>query len=172
LFNSTAWTRLPKNGGVNMIFQPDEVTNLKKGRQVLLEINEGDIRILKRNFCGVYEFYNVDDSRHVEYFEDLNLFKNRYGSLKKKFGLYNISRQRLDIYSLIENIDSKDILKWLGEYGKTIHIKTVEFDGLVIEYYSWLSDMENTVSNFQIVNDGSKYTLNISVKNVTIPVAG
>lgn len=155
-----------------MIFQPDEVTNLKKGRQVLLEINEGDIRVLKRNFCGVYEFYNVDDSRHVEYFEDLNLFKNRYGSLKKKFGLYNISRQRLDIYSLIENMEAKDIIKWFGEYGKSVHIKTTEFDGLVIDYYSWLSDMENTVSNFQIVNDGYKYTLNISVKNVTMPVAG
>ena len=155
-----------------MIFQPDEVTNLKKGRQVLLEINEGDVRILKRNFCGVYEFYNADDSRHVEYFEDLNLFKNRYGSLKKKFGLYNISRQRLDIYSLIDNMDSKNILKWFNEYGKAIHIKTAEFDGLVIEYYNWVSDMENTISNFQIVNDGYKYTLNISVKNVTMPVAG
>jgi hypothetical protein len=155
-----------------MILEPDEVTNLKKGRQVLLEINEGDVRILKRNFCGVYEFYNVDDSRHVEYFEDLNLFKNRYGSLKKKFGLYNISRQRLDIYSLIENMDAKDVLKWFGEYGKVIHSKAAEFDGLIIEYYSWISDMENTVSNFQIVNDGNKYTLNISVKNVIIPVAG
>ncbi len=155
-----------------MIFQPDEVTNLKKGRQVLLEISEGDVKVLKRNFCGVYEFYNVDDSRHVEYFEDLNLFKNRYGSLKKKFGLYNISRQRLDIYSLMENMDSKDILKWFSEYGKTMHIKTAEFDGLIIEYYTWLSDMENTVSNFQLVNDGFKYTLNISVKNVEMPVAG
>lgn len=155
-----------------MIFNPDEVTNLKKGKQILLEIKEGDVRVLKRNFCGVYEFYHLDDNRHVEYFEDLNLFKNRYGSIKKKFPLYNLSRQRLDIYSVIESMDLKEALKWFSEYGNVVFHKTAEFDDLIIDYYSWVSDTENTVSNFQIINDQAKYTFNISVKNATLPVAG
>lgn len=154
-----------------MILTPDEVTNLKKGRQILLELGDGDVRILKRNFCGVYEFYHVDDNRKVEYFEDLNLFKNRYGSVKKKFPLYNISRQRIDIYSLIDTMDSKEILKWFSEYGSTAYIKTSEFDGLIIHYYSWVSDTENTLSNFQILDDNGKISLNISVKNSTISKA-
>lgn len=160
-----------KNGGVGMIFKPDEVTNLKKGRQILLEIKEGDVRVLKRNFCGVYEFYHPEDLRNPEYFEDLNLFKNRYGSLKKKFSLYNLSRQRLDIYSLTESMELKEILKWFSEYGKIIFHNTTEFDGFKISYYSWVSDMENTLSNFQVVNDGNKFTFNISVKNVSILAA-
>lgn len=168
----TSWTRLPINGGVEMFFKPDEVTNLKKGRQILLELKEGDIRVLKRNFCGVYEFYHVEDTRNVEYFEDLNLFKNRYGSIKKRFPLYNLSRQRLDIYSLIDNMELKDILKWFGEYGNVVFHKTAQYDELVIDYYCWISDMENTLSNFQIIHDGTKFTFNISVKNVMIPVAG
>ena len=45
----TSWIDFQMNGGVDMIFQPDEVTNLKKGRQVLLEIDEGAIKVLKRN---------------------------------------------------------------------------------------------------------------------------
>ena len=164
------WTS--KNGGVEMIFKPDEVTNLKKGRQILLEIKEGDVRVLKRNFCGVYEFYHQEDLRNPEYFEDLNLFKNRYGSLKKKFPLYNLSRQRLDVYSLIESMEPKEILKWFSYYGKIVLQNIKEFDGLEISYYSWVSDMEHTLSNFQIVNDDNKFTFNISVKNLTIPVAG
>lgn len=155
-----------------MFFRPDEVTNLKKGRQILLELKEGDIRILKRNFCGVYEFYHAEDTRHVEYFEDLNLFKNRYGSNKKKFPLYNLSRQRLDVYSLVEFMELRELLKWFAEYGNVVFHKTMEFDSLIIDYYTWISDTEHTMSNFQILHEGAKFTFNISVKNIMIPVAG
>jgi hypothetical protein len=156
---------------VEMIFKPDEVTNLKKGRQILLELKEGEVRVLKRNFCGVYEFYHVDDSRNVEYFEDLNLFKNRYGSVKKKFPLYNLTRQRLDIYSVVDTMELKDVLRWFSEYGLVSNPKSTEFDGLIIDYYTWISDTENTHSNFQILHDSNKFTLTISVKN-SIQVAG
>lgn len=148
-----------------MLFKPDEVTNLKKGRQVLVEIKEGDVRVLKRNFCGVYELYSENDPRNMEYFEDLNLFKNRYGTIHKRFPLYNLSRQRLDVYPVVKDMDPKDILKWFGDYGKIIYQKNMEFDGLNIDFYTWISDMENTVSNFQVVNGGGNITLNISPKN-------
>jgi hypothetical protein len=148
-----------------MLLKPDEVTNLKKGRQVLVELKEGDVRVLKRNFCGVYEFFHQDDKRNVEYFEDLNLFKNRYGTVHKKFPLYNLSRQRLDIFPVIEKMEIKEALKWFGDYGKIIYQKCLEFDELGIEYYYWVSDTENTCSSFQIVKALDKATLNISPKN-------
>lgn len=148
-----------------MLFKPDEVANLKKGRFVLVEIKEGDIRVLKRNFCGVYELYYEEDPRNVEYFEDLNLFKNRYGSVHKRFPLNNLSRQRLDIYPVAGDMDGKKILKWFGEYGKIIYNNTTKFDGLKIDYYIWISDMENTISKFQIVNDGVNLSLNIAARN-------
>ena len=66
----------------------------------------------------------------------------------------------------------KDILKWFGEYGKIIILRLRNLMdcslSITVGYQIW----NHTVSNFQIVNDGNKYTLNISVKNVTIPVAG
>lgn len=148
-----------------MLFKPNEITNLKKGRYVLVEIKEGDVRVLKRNFCGVYELYCEEDSRSVEYFEDLNLFKNRYGTVHKRFPLYNLSRQRLDVYPVVKEMDGKEILKWFGDYGKIVYINTTRFDGLKIDYYTWISDMENTISKFQIVNDGDNVSLNIAAKN-------
>jgi len=148
-----------------MLLRPDEVTNLKKGRQIILEIEEGDIRILKRNFCGVYELYPQNNPRHAEYFEDLTLFKNRYGSTHKKFPLYNLVRQRLDIYAVADCISAKELLKWFGEYGKIIHIKTMNFAGINVDYYKWLSDSENTVSKFQIASCNESYTLNIKLEN-------
>lgn len=148
-----------------MLLKPDEVTNLKKGRDVLIEINEGDVRVLKRNFCGVYEFFRQEDQRTVEYFEDLNLFKNRYGNIHKRFPLSNLSRQRLDVFPVTEGMDARHILKWFGEYGKIIYQKSMKYDELEIEYYNWISDMEGTLSSFQIVKTMDKFTLNISPKN-------
>ncbi|MDF2675186.1 MAG: hypothetical protein K0R09_3458 [Clostridiales bacterium] len=148
-----------------MLLKPDEVTNLKKGRDVLVEINEKDVRVLKRNFCGVYEFFCKEDQRSVEYFEDLNLFKNRYGSIHKRFPLYNLSRQRLDVFPVTEGMDVRHILKWFGEYGKIIYLKSKKYEELEIEYYSWISDSENTRSNFQILKAMGNFTLSISPKN-------
>jgi hypothetical protein len=148
-----------------MIFKPDEVTTLKKGRQVTVELKEGEIRVLKRNFCGVYELYKQDNPRSVEYFEDLNLFKNRHGNIHKKFPLYNLLRQRLDIYPIAEVMDWKELLKWFSEYGKVVHKKTSRYDDIEIEDYTWISDMENIQCKFQIVKDSDTFTLNISVKN-------
>lgn len=148
-----------------MLLKPDEVTNLKKGRDVLVEISEGDVRVLKRNFCGVYEFFRLEDQRSVEYFENLNLFKNRYGNIHKRFPIYDLSRQRLDVFPVTEGMDVRHILKWFGEYGKIIYQKSKKYDGLEIEYYSWISDSENTPSNFQILKTMGKFTLNISPKN-------
>jgi hypothetical protein len=147
-----------------MLFKPDEVTTLKKGRQILVEIKEGEVRALKRNFCGVYELYHQDNSRNVEYFEDLNLFKNRYGNIHKRFPLHNILRQRLDIYPVAEVMDVKDLLKWFSQYGKVIRNKTKKYDDIQIESYSWVSDMENSLCKFQIVRDKDIFTLNISIK--------
>lgn len=148
-----------------MLLNPDEVTNLKKGRQVFVEIKEGDVRQLKRNFCGVYELFYQETPEYVEYFEDLNLFKNRYGNVHKKFPLHNILRQRLDIFPVAENLNPKEILRWFSDYGKIIFNKSIEFDGLEINYYSWISDSENTLANFQIVRNDDRYTLNISPKS-------
>lgn len=148
-----------------MFLRPDEVTNLKRGRQILLEIKEGDVRVLKRNFCGVYELYHQENSRNVEYFEDLILFKNRYGTMHKKFPLYNLARQSMDVYPIAERIDTRELLRWFGEYGKIIHKKNSVIDDIEIEYYEWISDMENTLSCFQIVKYKHKYTLNITLKN-------
>ncbi|TDT50563.1 hypothetical protein [Fonticella tunisiensis] len=148
-----------------MLFKPDEVANLKKGSKVLVEIKEGDVRVLKRNYCGVYELYNMNNPYISEYFEDLNLFKNRYGSVHKKFPLYNLSRQRLDIYPAAERMELNEMMKWFSDYGKILYIKSAKVGTLTIEYYRWISDMENTVSNFQIVKDGDEFTLNIAVRN-------
>lgn len=148
-----------------MLLKPDEVANLKKGRDVLVEISEGDVRVLKRNFCGVYEFFRLEDQRSVEYFEDLNLFKNRYGNIHKRFPIYNLSRQRLDVFPVTEGMDVRHILKWFGEYGKIIYQKSKKYDELEIEYYNWVSDSENTLSNFQILRAMGKFTLNISPNN-------
>ncbi|MCX7884054.1 MAG: hypothetical protein N2448_03370 [Caloramator sp.] len=147
-----------------MIFKPDEVSNLKKGKQIYVEIKEDDIRILRRNYCGVYELYPKNNNRKIEYFEDLNLFKNRYGSLKKKFPLYNLSRQRLDIYPIAESLTIKDLLKWFQEYGKVSLVKTDKYEDIEIDYYTFISDMESTLSNFQIVKSETDFTLNISIK--------
>lgn len=148
-----------------MIFKPDEVSNLKKGKQVYVEIKEGDVRILRRNYCGVYELYHKNSSKRMEYFEDLTLFKNRYGSLKKKFPLYNLSRQRLDVYSIAESSSLKDLLKWFQEYGKISLIRADKYEDIEIDYYTFISDMENTLSNFQIIKSETDFTLNISIKN-------
>lgn len=148
-----------------MLLKPDEVTNLKRGSDVLVEVKEGDIRVLKRNFCGVYEFFRKDGQRSVEYFEDLNLFKNRYGNIHRRFPLYNLSRQRLDVFPVVEGMDVRQILKWFGEYGKIIYQKSKKYDDLEIEYYGWVSDSENTLSNFQIIKSMDKFTLNISQSN-------
>lgn len=148
-----------------MVLRPDEVTNLKKGRQIYVEVKEGDVRVLRRNFCGVYELFYQENPRNAEYFEDLNLFKNRYGSIKKKFPLYNISRQRLDIYPVAESMDFKEVLKWFGEYGKVVYTRSEEYEDIKIDYYTWISDMENTHSDFQIIRHEEQFTLNISVKN-------
>ncbi|EYE89851.1 hypothetical protein Q428_00085 [Fervidicella metallireducens AeB] len=149
-----------------MIFKPDEVANLKKGRTIHVEIKEGDVRVLKRNFCGVYELFPEDNSCQTEYFEDLNLFKNRYGNVHKKFPLYNICKQRLDIYPVAEEKDCRYILKWFSEYGKIIYQRTKTFAGLDIDYYIWISDMENTISSFQVVKDDHHFTLSIGSKNI------
>jgi hypothetical protein len=139
-----------------MLLRPDEITNLKKGRQINVEIKEEDVRVLKRNFCGVYELFYHENPRRVEYFEDLNLFKNRYGSVHKKFPLHNISRQRLDIYPVIENMGLNDMFRWFSEYGKLICCDSTLFDGIEIEYYKWISNTENTVSKFQVIKDGKE----------------
>lgn len=149
-----------------MLLKPDEVTTLKRGSDVLVEVREGDVRVLRRNFCGVYEFFCKEDQRTVEYFEDLNLFKNRYGNIHKRFPLYNLSRQRLDVFPVTEGMDGRHILKWFGEYGKIIHQKSKKYDEIEIEYYSWISDSENTLSHFQIIRNLDKCTLNISSKNI------
>lgn len=156
-----------------MLLRPDEVTNLKKGREILIELREGEVRVLKRNFCGVYEFFSQEDKRAVEYFEDLNLFKNRYGNIHKKFPLTNLSRQRLDIYPLTEAMNKRQLLKWFSEYGKIIYQRTKVFDDIEIEYYCWVSATENTSTNFQILNTSDGLTLNISPKNImkNIPIA-
>lgn len=148
-----------------MVLRPDEVTNLKKGSQLFLEIGEGDIRILKRNFCGVYELYSKNNPKHPEYFDDLTLFKNRYGSTHKKFPLYNLMLQRMDIYAVADNISPKELLRWFGEYGRVIHVKTMNFAGINVDYYKWISDSENTVSKFQIATCNESYTLNIKLEN-------
>lgn len=148
-----------------MLLKPDEVANLKKGKQVFVEVKEGDVRLLKRNFCGVYQLYPRDFPEKAEYFEDLTLFKNRYGSIHKKFSLYNLSRQRLDIFPVAENMCQRDIFKWFGEYGKIIYLKSTKVAGLEISYYNWISDTENTLSSFQIIRDGDSFTMNISLKN-------
>lgn len=153
-------------GGVLMLLKPDEVTNLKKGKQIFVEIKEGDVRILRRNFCGVYELYHKNNQRKAEYFEDLNLFKNRYGSTKKKFLLYNLSHQRLDIYCLAEVMKQKDLIKWFEEYGKVVLTKTENHGDIEIEHYIWISDMENTHSNFQIIKNEDDFTLNIPFKEL------
>lgn len=148
-----------------MLLKPDEVTNLKRGSDVLVEIMEGDVRVLRRNFCGVYELFRREDARSLEYFEDLNLFKNRYGSIHRKFPLYNLARQRLDIFPVAEKMDVGQILKWFEEYGKIFYKKSKIIDDIEIEYYSWLSDSENTLSNFQILKAFGESTLNISPRN-------
>lgn len=147
-----------------MLFKPDEVTNLKKGRQIELEIADGDVRILKRNFCGVYELYSPKNPLTPEYYDDLILFKNRYGSTCKRFPLYNLIRQRLDIYPVSDSLSLKDLLKWFSEYGKLIRINTTDFDGILVDHYSWRSDSENTLSHFQIARYNENYTLNIRFK--------
>lgn len=148
-----------------MLFKPDEVANLKNGNQIFVEIKEGDVRILKRNYCGVYELYKSDNPERPEYFEDLTLFKNRYGSIHKKFPLNNLSRQRLDIFPVAEYITLRELIKWFKDYGKIIYVKTVELGDIEIDYYNWISDMENTLSSFRILRYGEKFTINISVKN-------
>lgn len=146
-----------------MIFKPDEVTSLKKGSHVFVEVKEGDLRVLKRNFCGVYELYKQNFERDVEYFEDLNLFKNRYGNVHKKFLIYNLSAQRLDIYPVVEKMNEKEILKWFSEYGSISYHGKKVFDGIEINYYSWISDMDKTRSTFQLMCQGESCTLNISI---------
>lgn len=148
-----------------MLLKPDEVTNLKKGKDVLVEIMDGDVRVLRRNFCGVYEFFRRSDQRAVEYFEDLNLFKNRYGNVRRRFPLYNLSRQRLDVFPVAEYMDIRHILKWFGEYGRIVYQKSRKYEDLEIDYYSWISNSENTQSNFQIVRNLDNFALNISPKN-------
>lgn len=148
-----------------MLLKPDEVTNLKRGKDVLVELSGGEIRVLRRNFCGVYEFFRRSDQRTVEYFEDLNMFKNRYGNVHRRFPLDNLSRQRLDIFPVAEGMDVRQLLKWFGEYGRIIHLRSKSYEDLEIDYYSWVSNSENTQSNFQIVRNMDKFTLNISPKN-------
>lgn len=119
----------------------------------------------------MYELYKNSNPLVVEYFEELTLFKNRYGNIRKRFNLYNISKQRLDIYPLAEHTDLKEILKWFSEYGKIVYNGSKEFDDMVIDYYTWISEMDNTASNFQVVHQGDCFTLNISVRNSNFKTA-
>lgn len=43
-------------GGEMMILKPDEVTYLKKGKKVLVEIKEGDVRTLKGTFAACMSY--------------------------------------------------------------------------------------------------------------------
>lgn len=144
-----------------MVFKPDEVTTLKKGSHVYVEITEEDIRILKRNFCGVYELYKFENDREVEYFDDLILFKNKYGSTQRKFALYNLRSQRNDIYTLTDNMDIKDIFKWFSDYGDVETLNTVKIDSIVITTYRWLSDIGDNICYFTIAITQLGFKLNI-----------
>ncbi|CDF57186.1 hypothetical protein [Thermobrachium celere] len=145
-----------------MIFRPMEVKNLKKGKWIDVEIAEGDVRVLRRNYCGVYELFSKDNPRKVEYFNDLQLFKIRYGTLVKKFPLINISKQRFDIYIVAEKLDLPSLLKWFSNYGEVKLKKSINIDSERIDYYTWSSYSDVCTCEFQIVTSSEGYTINIS----------
>ncbi|MEF9952315.1 MAG: hypothetical protein RR838_06940 [Clostridium sp.] len=144
-----------------MIFKPDEVTTLKKGSHIHVEVTDGDIRILKRNFCGVYELFKTDTDREIEYFDDLILFKNKYGSIQRKFALYNLYAQKKDIYTLTEKLTLKEVFKWFSQYGKVEEVDSVEIDNIVIDGYKWTSDVGDNVCYFNIAITPIDYKINI-----------
>ncbi len=145
-----------------MIFKPDEVTTLKKGSHINVELNSSDIRTLKRNFCGVYELFKPDNSRDVEYFDDLILFKNRYGTIHRKFTLYNLRVQRIDIYTLTQNMNKKEVLKWFSHYGSVELLNTSKIDFITIENYRWISDIGDNICYFNIATTPFDFKINIS----------
>ncbi|SHF20296.1 hypothetical protein [Caloramator proteoclasticus] len=145
-----------------MILKPMEVKNLKRGKWIDVEVYDGDVRVLRRNYCGVYELFHRDNPRKIEYFEDLQLFKIRYGTLIKKFPLTNISKQRLEIYKVAEHLDLSSLLKWFSTYGIVDLKKSINIDGLKIDYYIWSSDADACNCEFQIIESKDGYTINIS----------
>lgn len=145
-----------------MVLRPMEVKNLKRGQWINVEISDGDVRILRRNYCGVYELFHQNTPRKVEYFNDLQLFKIRYGTLVKKFPLINISKQRLEIYKIAETLDTHSLLKWFSEYGNVVFKNKLKLDNLSIDYYTWESSTDACKCEFQIVNSQDGFTLNIS----------
>ncbi|MEG0006270.1 MAG: hypothetical protein RR730_10635, partial [Clostridium sp.] len=148
-----------------LIFKPDEVTTLKKGSHIHVEVTEGDIRILKRNFCGVYELYQNDTDREIEYFDDLILFKNKYGSIQRKFALYNLYAQRKDIYTLTENLTLKEVIKWFSQYGRVEEVESVKIDNIIIDGYKWISDIGDNVCYFNVALTPNEYKINIKNTN-------
>lgn len=145
-----------------MIFKPDEVTTLKKGSHIYVELTEEDVRVLKRNFCGVYELFEQGNSRSAEYFEDLILFKNKYGSVQRKFALYNLPSQKTDIYTLAENMSLKEILRWFSHYGKLSLIDSTSIDSINIDHYRWISDVGQNVCYFNVAVTSGDFYLNIN----------
>ncbi|MEG0371251.1 MAG: hypothetical protein RR515_05185 [Clostridium sp.] len=148
-----------------MIFKPDEVTTLKKGSHIHIEVTNGQINILKRNFCGVYELSKSDTDRDVEYFDDLVLFKNKYGSTQRKFPLYNLLAQRKDIYILTENMNLKYIIKWFSHYGDVELIDSIEIDNIKIQSYKWRSDIGDNLCFFNVAITSTDFKLNINNYN-------
>lgn len=120
------------------------------------------MRILRRNYCGVYELFHESRPNKIEYFNDLQLFKIRYGNLIKKFPLINISKQRLEIYKVAETLDLNSLLKWFSQYGEIASKNTLNIDNLTITYYTWISSTDSCKCDFQIVKSQDGYTLNIS----------
>ncbi|KMT22940.1 hypothetical protein [Clostridium cylindrosporum] len=147
-----------------LIFKPDEVATLKKGSHINVEITEEDIRILKRNFCGVYELFKPDSSRCVEYFDDLILFKNRYGSVQRKFALYSLYAQKKDIYTLTENMSLKEVLRWFSQYGTVENVSSVKIDNINIDNYCWTSDIGDNVCYFSVATTPFDFKININKK--------
>lgn len=144
------------------MFKPDEVSTLKKGSHIHVELDDKDIRLLKRNFCGVYELFKPDNSRNVEYFDDLILFKNRYGTTQRKFALYNLRAQRMDIYTVTENMTLKEVLKWFSHYGTVKNINSVQIDSIGIDHYEWLSDIGDNVCYFNVATTPFDFKININ----------
>lgn len=144
-----------------MLLKPDEITTLKKGSQTYVEIYTEDIRILKRNFCGVYELSKENSDRNTEYFEDLILFKNKYGSTQRKFPLYNLNLQKTHIYALSEKLDLKTLFKWFSLYGELSLINTTKIDSIKIDNYKWISYTEKSISYLSVATISSEFKINI-----------
>ncbi|MCX7904896.1 MAG: hypothetical protein N2486_10365 [Caloramator sp.] len=143
-----------------MVFKPDEVKSLRKGQIVNVEI-DGKIMLLRRNFCGVYELFSPRNQRHIEYFDNLNFFKIRYGNLSIKFPITNIMLQRNEIYALSKKLSKEEILKWFSKFGRLNFIGSKSIDEVEIEYYTWISDYDGSKCEFCLADIDGEYTLNI-----------